>query len=483
MVVTSSARNGVHERETDGQGSKRTAKRQKMATGDSIGTNMKQKAALGNHAELHEDDLAQTVIVCAPSLSKMMGALHPAAALYARPVHINQARDAHDRFVALLRRRGVETHDVRDILAKDAEWSVGDRVRLEELAAQCLTYRLADTGSEGDRTDESGVDSAAESSAQQDDAGPIAQHHVSEEYKKSVLAEMDVIQLVDIIMTNPTVTVRTSGRDTGYTAQYSFSPSTNIMFTRDQQITTARGVLMARLRSAQREKEVKVMAFCWEKLGVPVLGHVKEGFLEGGDFFPCGKDLCFVGVGTRSTYGAVRWIMRQDWFGTSRVVVVRDDFDKSQDRMHLDCVFNVIGRKSCVMLSSMIDAKPGDKSIRIADIWERRSDKTAETEKADGDCGMYRLARPDVEFSALLKEWGWNIVPITPQEQLEYGCNVLNLGNGRLISTEAKSARRVATQDFVTSVEHIDFSAVTAMYGGVHCASQVVHRSSAAQAD
>ena len=40
------------------------------------------------------------------------------------------------------------------------------------------------------------------------------------------------------------------------------------------------------------------MKFCFNKLGIPVIGEVQNpGKLEGGDFFPLGKDFCMVGVG------------------------------------------------------------------------------------------------------------------------------------------------------------------------------------------
>lgn len=80
------------------------------------------------------------------------------------------------------------------------------------------------------------------------------------------------------------------------------------------------------------------MRFCLEKLGMTPLGGIEPpGFLEGGDFFPAGPDLCMVGVGLRSNIAAVEQCMRKDWFGTRRVAVVKDDHDQSQDRMHLDC--------------------------------------------------------------------------------------------------------------------------------------------------
>lgn len=277
--------------------------------------------------QTHEDDAAAVVVVCEPALSKTMGALHPAGALYARPVHINQAREAHANFVSLLRRRGIETHDVRDILARDADWNVGDRCRLEELAANSLTYKMAGNAS----------------SASANGAHNFNKHYVSDEYKRSVLKEMGVNQLVDIVLTTPTVTITDTGRDTGYLANYTFSPSTNIMFCRDQQVTTAaNGVVMARLQAKQRRQEVYILEFCLRKLGVNVLGTVERGFLEGGDFFPCGTEMCFIGIGPRSTYPAVHWMMEMNMLGTQDVIVVRDELDMSQERMHLDCVFNIV---------------------------------------------------------------------------------------------------------------------------------------------
>jgi len=47
-----------------------------------------------------------------------------------------------------------------------------------------------------------------------------------------------------------------------------------------------------------RQRESIVMKFCFNKLGIPVIGEVQNpGKLEGGDFFPLGKDFCMVGVG------------------------------------------------------------------------------------------------------------------------------------------------------------------------------------------
>lgn len=62
-------------------------------------------------------------------------------------------------------------------------------------------------------------------------------------------------------------------RDTGLTASYTFEPLSNLVYTRDQQITTCKGIVMGRLRSQQRQKEVELMQYCFRKLGEHTARH------------------------------------------------------------------------------------------------------------------------------------------------------------------------------------------------------------------
>lgn len=95
----------------------------------------------------------------------------------------------------------------------------------------------------------------------------LLQYFLGNAYKAKVLEAMSADQLVDIILTNPTVHISPSYRDTvcwdlvgmgswfceivptklmaaaqGFTAAYKFNPLSNIVFTRDQQITTKKGI-------------------------------------------------------------------------------------------------------------------------------------------------------------------------------------------------------------------------------------------------
>ena len=93
------------------------------------------------------------------------------------------------------------------------------------------------------------------------------QQYLSDDYKRDVLQHMSIMQLIDTIMINPTVHISPSYRDTGLSASYTFQPLSNLVYTRDQQITTCKGIVMGRLRSSQRQLEVEVMKFCFRKLG------------------------------------------------------------------------------------------------------------------------------------------------------------------------------------------------------------------------
>lgn len=61
------------------------------------------------------------------------------------------------------------------------------------------------------------------------------------------------------------------------------------------------------------------------------MGEIREpGFLEGGDFFPAGRDLALVGVGLRSNFEACQQLMDEDLLGVRRLAVVRDENEMHQ---------------------------------------------------------------------------------------------------------------------------------------------------------
>lgn len=76
-----------------------------------------------------------------------------------------------------------------------------------------------------------------------------------------------------------------------------------------------------------------------------------------------------------------------------------------QDRMHLDCVFSILGDDTCLMLEEMMGADSPTR--RLVDEWSR-----------DEATGGYNLTRQNVEFSEFMEGEGYKIVPIKAEHQL-----------------------------------------------------------------
>lgn len=124
--------------------------------------------------------------------------------------------------------------------------------------------------------------------------------------------------------------------------------------------------------------------------GLEIAGRIQPpGFLEGGDFFPAGRDLALLGIGLRSNYDAAKQLMEADVLGTTRFAVVRDDFEQHQDRMHLDCCFSILTHDCCLMLEEMMGE--GSATRRLVDLWIR-----------DRRTGKYKLDKEGIEFSKFM---------------------------------------------------------------------------------
>ena len=100
-------------------------------------------------------------------------------------------------------------------------------------------------------------------------------------------------ELVHVVKTGPICTLEKSRLNTGIQmAETAFRPLSNLTFTRDQQITTAKGVVMCNLNTPTRSAEVAITKFCLQKLGVAVIGELSDPCkLEGGDFYPAGVNV------------------------------------------------------------------------------------------------------------------------------------------------------------------------------------------------
>eukprot|EP00667_Euglena_gracilis_P009138 EG_transcript_9270 len=384
-------------------------------------------------SELHP---AEFVLLHEPGLEVQLAALHPAGALF--EPHGASRRNAtlsHRRFRAALSGFGIRTATIREVLLTVPHG------RLVALAAEVLRFALVNASA----------------------AHPSVHPLLSDGYKRRVLEGMSAEELIDVIVTRPAVELQPTAANTRLATRHTaFRALGNLVFTRDQQITTARGVVLGRPNSPQRAAEPQVTALCWEQLRVPVVGDVRTvpgAFLEGGDFIPMGLGICYIGVGLRTNMKAVEYLMEHDLFGTERVAVVRDDFDLSQDRMHLDTVFNVVDSKRVLVLEDILGLQSPKR--RLVDVYFRAG-------------GRYARNTTGVEFGQFLREEGWRVVTVTNEQQLQYMINFVNLGRGLILSVHPDLAGVLDAAGFAGHVAYVDYGGITALYGAAHCTTQVL---------
>lgn len=399
---------------------------------------------VGSRAEWYEP---REVLVHTPGDELLMGVIHPEAALFERTFSLDEAADEHRRYIRELEQAGARVHTVTGVLLAgaltddDAAVPGDDLDDLRDLAREFLTYDAS--------------------------ALPPEERATAQSLLEDTLSAMHPRELVKVILERPTVHLTKTDINTGYAATYEVSPVMNLYFLRDQLITTAKGVVIARMSSTQRAAETRIIKFVLKKLGVNPLYEVEgDARLEGGDFIPAG-DVAFIGQGLRTHADAVQALLSHNVFGAPRVVVVKDDL-QSQEQMHLDTYFNVLDAGLAVLAKDRMAAfgQPPSERMRLrADVYE-----------LDGD--RYRLRVPDADFEAYItNELGYTLIPVSSADQRHYGANFLTVGPRTIFGVEGVSeAYKRALRDAGVKAKWLDFSSLTGGYGAAHCMTQVLRR-------
>lgn len=398
---------------------------------------------------------ARKILVYTPGEELFYGVVHPAAALFERSFSTKEAAAEHRNWIEQLQSEGIRVYNVRDVLL-DGTFSPASGALLPGSALdrlRALARRSIDVVCEGF------PDQPGERQAQA-------------EYLDATLRDLAPEDLWRIVVLRPRVHLTSTGNlNTGYVADYQVRPVMNLYFTRDQMITTARGVVLGRMNSVQRQVETDIMRATLDALGIAAIYRVQEpGRLEGGDFLPAG-DRVFLGQGLRTNAHAVKQLLANDVFGTEEVVVVKDRW-QNQEQMHLDTYFNVIGPKHVLMVETRLTVGVDGRSREcspemtlLADVYRKSG-------------GTYRLVRQDVDFEAYLRDdLKLSIIPVSANDQARYGVNVLTIGPKRIMGVEGVSEgykRRLGEAGI--ECDWIDFSALSGGYGACHCTTQVLLR-------
>ena len=270
---------------------------------------------------------AGDILMYTPGQELFNGVIHPLAGLFEDYFDVDKAAEEHKGYISMLEKNSIHVHTVLGILNEV------DIDSLRMLAQKVLIYDI--------------------SSIPDEDA------EETESYRQYILNKMSRNDLIRCILLQPTVKLSKTDNNTEYEAQYIQNPLMNLYFTRDQSITTPRGHIICRMNSSQRAPETDVINLCYEHLGLkPILRITGDGRLEGGDYIPAGN-ISFIGCGMRTNDEGIRQIMVADAFGHDTIVVVRDH-KLWQMQMHLDTHFNIIDKDLCTMVSSRLNAQPGD---------------------------------------------------------------------------------------------------------------------------
>nr|WP_314443843.1 arginine deiminase family protein [uncultured Sphingomonas sp.] len=212
----------------------------------------------------------------------------------------------------------------------------------------------------------------------------------------------------------------------------------DLAFTRDTSLMTPWGLIGLRPGIAHRRGEVAVVLETAQAGGVPILGRVDRGSVEGGDVCLLRPGHLVVGVSEErtTTEGAKAlgsFFEARGWQVTMTPV--------DPDLLHLDTHFCVIDR----------------------------------------DVALACVEKLDPGFIAMIQELGIEIVPVREEEIASLGCNVLSLGRRRIISTGSAPRVDEAVRALGFEVLVVPLGEFTQCGGGVHCLTMPLRRQSTAQ--
>lgn len=399
-----------------------------------------------------ENEKAELVLIHEPSYEIFMSMLHPAASLYADVTSQEEVKSIFFELKKILNSLDIKLMSVRDCLKLNKE-------ALINLAKDALTYEVAN--------------------ANEGKENPDFLYYISDEYKISVLNKLAEDQLVDVVLTRPTYVMKYVSVNTYVEpVEIRFRPLGNLLFARDQQITTQKGVVIGRTMTWAREMEHNLMIQVFKNLNVKVIGEVpEEAYIEGGDFYVLKHDLSVLGVGMRTNIKAAGYLMENDLIGTNRFALIIDDNDFTQQRMHLDTFFNILDENHVICLDfDDLTQYYGRKINRKVHIYSKaKEDKNMDKNVENSSFGEYNLIQKFDDFYSFLEYEKLYYVKISHEHQSDFMINFLNVGNGTIISVNKELKDLVDKANINVDVKIIDikFDAIIKMFGAVHCTTQV----------
>ena len=410
-----------------------------------------------------ESTPAKIIIVHISKIESFICSLNPAASLYEDVTEEEQITECFNNL-----RNYLKTKHIRLITVEEALLLKGKEDDLMKLAKESLNYERESKMETINETDDN--------SRSRKTSYDKYYLYSSDEYKESVIKKFSKKNLLNIILTRPQMKLKYSETDTYIEpTSITFSPLGNLVFCRDQQNKTKKGVVIGRSRTSQRKYEHIIMKQVFKNLGINIIGEVNDGYLEGGDFFVAREDLSMIGLGIRTDAEGIKYLMENDLLGTRYMAVCFDETDLDQQRMHLDTYFNILNDKNALVIDFDEVSRQEKKNVNRR-VYYFDNDKNSNAIKSDRDIiknkiGEYKLIKIYDNFYKFLDDIGFNYIKITYEEQKQYMINFLNIGNNTVISVNKDLEEKV--KNLGITVKYFNCRPILNMFGGMHCMTQV----------
>jgi len=249
-------------------------------------------------------------------------------------------------------------------------------------------------------------------------------------------------------------------------------PLSNIFYGRDQSQALTNKLVMSALKWRIRKPEVAIFKEALLELGYnDSFIEIEKGTFEGGDVAVLG-DTCYVGVGARTNFSAMKNLCRKigsylEQYGLQIVAVLNKRHEAEAATygapteehmriMHLDMFWIPLAPNLVMAYGAEIDQR---EVIRISS----NSDMLITEE-----LGSFR------EFHA---DKGIEIIEVTKQEQENFATNLLNLGNKTVIVALSKNTRVIGElEKHGYRVLSAELNKLVNGYGATHCLTAPVRR-------
>ena len=382
-----------------------------------------------------EWDKARVVLLCQPSLETLFAILETNSANFLYPFDLKKAIEEHRNYRRKLEEFGAKVYDLREMLVHECVIAEEKLRRLRDFSLKSVKYVFQGISEEDRELLLSNLGRTVEA------------------LSPEVLADVIILRPVINISYNP----RALDPTTRFLSSYCLEPANNLYFMRDGMLTTREGVVIGNFTLDVRKVENDIVELALRQMGIEPIYRVREpGHAEGGDFMPAG-DFVLQGVGLLTDEEGARQMLEKGVYGDVEVGLVRDP-NPGMEEMHLDTYFNFLGRNLALLSEDrMVEGREP-----IVEIFE--------------PAGEGYVSKGKLTLKRYLIEKGFEIFPITVEEQRNFAPNFLLLEDRRLIGVQAGDSFAERLRQWNVKADLLDFSALTGGYGGPHCMSQVILR-------